>query len=71
MRTLYRITLKNAGDYFVVAMDPTSAAKAIVQIHSDEGFTTPVTNIAVICTEILIEDKPFHLNTGRNLLVVP
>lgn len=70
-RKLYRLHVAREGEFYVVAAHSTAAVDALRGIIAVDGRECRVERIDIICDEIRIEDKPFHLNTGRQLLVMP
>ncbi len=70
-RSLYRIHIARHGEFYVVASHSTQAVDSLRAIITAENMECRVERIDIICDEIRVQDKPFHLNPDRQLLVVP
>lgn len=74
MRKLYKLHLSRQ-EFYVVAKHSTEAIEALTKVIQAEGMECKVLRIDIIhcliCDEIRDQDRPFHLNPGRELLVVP
>lgn len=70
MRKLYKLHLSRQ-EFYVVAKHSTEAIESLTKVIQAEGMECKVLRIDIICDEIRDQDRPFHLNPGRELLVVP